>query len=167
VWQHSSWQYHSVYWSRSKLLIFIACILLILLLQVKPVKPLTIEKKIGGEKNGETRTVLLKKRRNYYPTADKYELNIYSSVKFLWLLHELLPEYVNLCYIKGILLLSCFYICWHSQRRYLNEGKTLKLCRMCHGWLLLFCYCMLWLIFFTCLHFYMCGHCSIVWTFWL
>ncbi|XP_021927258.1 60S ribosomal protein L6 isoform X2 [Zootermopsis nevadensis] len=39
--------------------------------KVKPVKPKTIEKKIGGEKNGETRIVLLKKRRNYYPTADK------------------------------------------------------------------------------------------------
>jgi hypothetical protein len=44
---------------------------------VKPVKPLTVEKKIGGEKNGETRIVLLKKRRNYHPTADKYELNVY------------------------------------------------------------------------------------------
>ncbi|PSN50900.1 60S ribosomal protein L6 [Blattella germanica] len=39
--------------------------------KVKPKKPLTIEKKIGGEKNGETRIVLLKKRRNYYATADK------------------------------------------------------------------------------------------------
>jgi len=54
------------------------------LLQVKPVKPLTIEKKIGGEKNGETRIVLLKKRRNYYPTADKYVPNMYFiTCKFL------------------------------------------------------------------------------------
>jgi large subunit ribosomal protein L6e len=49
----------------------------IVLLQVKPVKQLTVEKKIGGEKNGETRIVLLKKRRNYFPTADKYEPNMY------------------------------------------------------------------------------------------
>lgn len=40
-------------------------------IQVKPKKPLTIEKKIGGEKNGGTRLVLLKKRRKNYPTADR------------------------------------------------------------------------------------------------
>jgi len=40
------------------------------LLQVKPKKPLTIEKKIGGDKNGEKRIVLLKKRRANYPTTD-------------------------------------------------------------------------------------------------
>jgi large subunit ribosomal protein L6e len=38
--------------------------------QVKPKKPLTIEKKIGGDKNGEKRIVILKKRRANYPTAD-------------------------------------------------------------------------------------------------
>ncbi|XP_046591042.1 60S ribosomal protein L6 isoform X1 [Neodiprion lecontei] len=37
---------------------------------VKPKKPVTIEKKIGGDKNGGTRLVLLKKRRKNYPTAD-------------------------------------------------------------------------------------------------
>ncbi|KAM0735973.1 Large ribosomal subunit protein eL6 [Formica fusca] len=36
----------------------------------KPSTPLTIEKKIGGDKNGEKRIVLLKKRRASYPTAD-------------------------------------------------------------------------------------------------
>lgn len=41
------------------------------LLQVKPKKPLTIEKQIGGDKNGEKRIVLLKKRRANYPTADR------------------------------------------------------------------------------------------------
>jgi hypothetical protein len=45
---------------------------------------LTIEKKIGGEKNGETRIVLLKKRRNYYPTADKYA----HSMQILYLLYD-------------------------------------------------------------------------------
>ncbi|XP_014470911.1 PREDICTED: 60S ribosomal protein L6 [Dinoponera quadriceps] len=38
--------------------------------KVKPKKPLTIEKQIGGDKNGEKRIVLLKKRRANYPTAD-------------------------------------------------------------------------------------------------
>ncbi|XP_011631588.1 60S ribosomal protein L6 [Pogonomyrmex barbatus] len=39
--------------------------------KVKPKKPLTIEKQIGGDKNGEKRIVLLKKRRANYPTADR------------------------------------------------------------------------------------------------
>ncbi|KAL2713227.1 60S ribosomal protein L6-like [Vespula squamosa] len=37
---------------------------------VKLKKPLTSEKEIGGDKNGEKRVVLLKKRRANYPTAD-------------------------------------------------------------------------------------------------
>ncbi|KAI4491941.1 hypothetical protein M0804_003333 [Polistes exclamans] len=37
---------------------------------VKLKKPLTTEKEIGGDKNGEKRVVLLKKRRSNYPTAD-------------------------------------------------------------------------------------------------
>ncbi|KAK9295892.1 hypothetical protein QLX08_009926 [Tetragonisca angustula] len=37
---------------------------------VKPKKPITIEKKISGDKNGEKRIVLLKKRRANYPTED-------------------------------------------------------------------------------------------------
>lgn len=38
----------------------------------KPAKPSFVTKEIGGEKNGKERKVLLKKRRNYYPTQDKY-----------------------------------------------------------------------------------------------
>ncbi|CAD1477259.1 unnamed protein product [Heterotrigona itama] len=37
---------------------------------VKPKKPITIEKKISGDKNGEKRIVLLKKKRANFPTAD-------------------------------------------------------------------------------------------------
>jgi len=37
----------------------------------KPVKPLTVEKQIGGEKNGKTRTVVVARRRNFFPTQDK------------------------------------------------------------------------------------------------
>ncbi|XP_076181156.1 ribosomal protein L6 isoform X2 [Ptiloglossa arizonensis] len=37
---------------------------------VKPKKPVSIEKKIGGDKNGGKRIVLLKKRCANYPTAD-------------------------------------------------------------------------------------------------
>lgn len=38
--------------------------------KVKPKKPLTLEKEIGGDKNGGKRIVLLRKRRANYPTAD-------------------------------------------------------------------------------------------------
>ncbi|KAI4495774.1 hypothetical protein M0802_008397 [Mischocyttarus mexicanus] len=37
---------------------------------VKPKRPLTAEKEIGGDKNGEKRIVQLKKKRANYPTAD-------------------------------------------------------------------------------------------------
>nr|BAN20279.1 ribosomal protein L6 [Riptortus pedestris] len=37
----------------------------------KPKKKVTIEKKIGGEKNGGIRTVFLKKRTKSYPTSNK------------------------------------------------------------------------------------------------
>lgn len=37
----------------------------------KEKKPVFVEKPIGGEKNGGKRLVLVKKRRNYYPTQDK------------------------------------------------------------------------------------------------
>ncbi|XP_049767353.1 60S ribosomal protein L6 [Schistocerca cancellata] len=39
--------------------------------KVKPKKPTHVEKPIGGEKNGGKRIVLIKKRRNFYPTADR------------------------------------------------------------------------------------------------
>lgn len=43
--------------------------------KAKPVKkdkkPISIEKPIGGEKNGGKRIVLLKKRQKSYPTQDK------------------------------------------------------------------------------------------------
>jgi len=72
----------------------------ILLLQVKPVKPLTVEKKIGGEKNGETRIVLLKKRRNYFPTADKYEPIMYFiTCKFFDCLMTFFLMLVVLCIV--------------------------------------------------------------------
>lgn len=38
----------------------------------KEKKPVSVEKQIGGEKNGGKRVVLVRKRRNYYPTQDKY-----------------------------------------------------------------------------------------------
>lgn len=37
----------------------------------KPKKVLTVVKPIGGDKNGGTRTVLLKRRKAFYPTQDK------------------------------------------------------------------------------------------------
>jgi len=37
----------------------------------KPAKPTSVEKSIGGEKNGGKRIVNLRKRRNYYATQDK------------------------------------------------------------------------------------------------
>ncbi|KAG6443084.1 60S ribosomal protein L6 [Manduca sexta] len=37
----------------------------------KPKKLRTVVKQIGGEKNGGTRTVLLKRRKSFYPTQDK------------------------------------------------------------------------------------------------
>lgn len=38
---------------------------------MKPKRLTHIEKQIGGEKNGGKRLVLLKKRKNYYPTQDR------------------------------------------------------------------------------------------------
>ncbi|KPI99013.1 PREDICTED: 60S ribosomal protein L6 [Papilio xuthus] len=37
----------------------------------KPKKPTVVVKQIGGEKNGGTRTVLLRRRKSFYPTQDK------------------------------------------------------------------------------------------------
>ncbi|CAK1552369.1 unnamed protein product [Leptosia nina] len=37
----------------------------------KPKKPTVVVKPIGGEKNGGTRTVFLKRRKSFYPTQDK------------------------------------------------------------------------------------------------
>lgn len=37
----------------------------------KPKKPSVVVKQIGGEKNGGTRTVLLRRRKSFYPTQDK------------------------------------------------------------------------------------------------
>jgi len=37
----------------------------------KVVKPVTVEKQIGGEKNGKVRIVSVHKRKNFYPTQDK------------------------------------------------------------------------------------------------
>ncbi|XP_060806697.1 large ribosomal subunit protein eL6 [Amyelois transitella] len=37
----------------------------------KAKKPTVVVKQIGGEKNGGTRTVLLRRRRSFYPTQDK------------------------------------------------------------------------------------------------
>ncbi|XP_011550373.2 60S ribosomal protein L6 [Plutella xylostella] len=37
----------------------------------KPAKPVSVEKQIGGEKNGGKRIVLLQRRKAFYPTQDK------------------------------------------------------------------------------------------------
>jgi len=81
----------------------------IILLQVKPVKPLTVEKKIGGEKNGETRIVLLKKRRNYFPTADKYDPKIYfvTCKVFDWLLLFFIVSKLELLLVLVKVLCTC------------------------------------------------------------
>ncbi|XP_077298851.1 ribosomal protein L6 [Arctopsyche grandis] len=46
---------------------------------VKPKKRVSIIKKIGGEKNGGTRVVFLKKRKAFYPTQDKMPKTSYKK----------------------------------------------------------------------------------------
>lgn len=61
-------------------MILIKCVFIFFCQQEKPKKPLTIEKKINGEKNGGTRTVRLMKRRSNYPTVDP--MTVHHSKKY-------------------------------------------------------------------------------------
>lgn len=69
-WQEDSQNCTLRYVRHSMLFIIVFDVGINILQQVKPKKPVTIEKKISGDKNGEKRIVLLKKRRANYPTAD-------------------------------------------------------------------------------------------------